>query len=87
LRAELAVIHSLKEWMLLRRRDESSAAQMILPDGDHLSAQALAGGRGLELRVRVCPVRRGKVLERYIEKYRKDGGSANIQMGDGNRTI
>jgi hypothetical protein len=85
--AELAVIHNLKKWTLLRRRDETGAAQVILPDGDHLSAQALASGGGLKLGVRVCPVCRRQILERGIEKHGQDCGSPDIQMCGGNRTI
>ena len=39
LRAQLAVLHNLKEWMLRRRSDEPGAALRILPDGGDVAAK------------------------------------------------
>lgn len=79
LSAELAVVHHLEEWMLLSRCDESRAALRILPNDGELSRKSRARGCGLERSISV-----------HLAGFRKcdqQGGSSDIQMGDGNRTI
>jgi hypothetical protein len=79
LRPELAVVHDLKERMQRRRRNESGAALSILPDDRELSGKSRAWGCGLEGSVRAHLV--------GFRKRDQQGGSSDLQMGDGNRTI
>ena len=48
LRPKLAIVHELKERMLLRRRNEPGAALRILPDHSEFSGKSRARGSGLE---------------------------------------
>ena len=79
LRAQLAIVHELKERMLLRRREESGAALRILPNDGEFSGKSGARGSGLEGSVILQLVRIGKCDQ--------ESGTPNVQMCDRNRTI
>lgn len=79
MRAELVVIHDLKERVLGRRSKESRAALRILPYNGNLPVKAFTSGSGLELSINVCVAR--------IEKRHQDASAPDTQICDRNRTI
>ena len=48
MRPELAIVHELKEGMLLRRRNEPGAALRVLPNDGEFSGKSRARGCNLE---------------------------------------
>ena len=79
LRPKLAIVHDLKERMLLRWGKEPGAALRILPNQSEFSSESGARGCGLESAVILDLVR--------IRKRDQEGGPPDIQMCDRNRTI
>lgn len=77
--AELGIVHNLKKWMLLRRRDESGAALRVLPHDGEFSGESRPPGSGLE----------GGIILAFVRARKRDqqGGSPDVQMSDRNRTI
>ena len=87
LRAQLAVVHNLKEGVLLRGSEEAGAPGVVLPHGGYLAGIVLLGRGRLQRGVSVRPFAGRQTLESGIEKHHQDGSSTDIQIGGRNRTI
>jgi len=85
--AELAVVHKLKERVLLGRSEEPRTARGILPQDNDLTLEPFKRGCSLQSRIGGASFARCSGIELRFKKHNYQVRAPDIQISDRNRTI